>query len=132
MGVKTNWANTACTVLICRLIDPWTWRDYHAASRHVHEMLDSVAHQVITVVDFSNAATLPKDSLVHFKHALRHTHPRQALLIIVGANTFIHTIGAIITKTYPTLGNNLHIVSTIEDAYDVIADYHGDDALSRR
>ncbi len=122
MGVSTQWDNEEKTVIRYVYEGKWTWDEYYPEHQKAREMTKSVEHTVHVLVDVRNGALLPKGALTHSRSALTNKPENEGITIIVGANLFIQVMANAVRRIYPEPFKQYRFVSTIEEAYALLAE----------
>ncbi|NWF69602.1 MAG: hypothetical protein HXY40_11000 [Chloroflexi bacterium] len=116
MAVGVTWDNEQHTILLYTFTDPWNWDDYDEAVRHAYALLESTPNRVATIIDFSCTQTLPRGAIKHMSIVAQQPHPKQSMMLIVGASPFIQAISNILASAYPGHGRVVHHVKTLAQA----------------
>jgi hypothetical protein len=89
MPIEIRWADDTQTTIIIQPIGRWTWDDFYQVSDENYRMMEAASgsHRINTILDWSQNATVPKDSLMHGRNILNNKrHPRQGGYVLCGMN----------------------------------------------
>src|SRR5690349_11717640 len=89
MPIDIRWADDTQTTIIIQPIGRWTWDNFYEVSAENYRMMEAAAgsHKIHTILDWSQNATVPKDSLMHGRNILNNQrHPRQGAYVLSGMN----------------------------------------------
>ena len=125
MPISVTWDDAAKTVLLLDFTGTWTWADYDAARAAVNATLDPVKYRVAMIVDFHDSQYVPRDILMHARHALDTSHPVLDTYVLVGANTFLRHIYQLLERAFPLLTARYAVLfaGTRDDARAQLAAY---------
>jgi hypothetical protein len=87
MPIDVHWADDTQTTVLMQPIGKWTWDAFYKASDESYRMMDNAngSHKIHTILDWSQNATFPKDSLMHGRNILNNRrHPRQGVVVLAG------------------------------------------------
>jgi hypothetical protein len=121
MAIRPSWENAAKTVITFEFEGRWTWDDLYHASDLATTMLHEVDHTVDFILDVRHASQMPSDFMSHAGHIAGGTNPKRGLLIVVGANFILRTLGNTLRKFFSDAMKDVVIVGTLEEAHVVIA-----------
>jgi len=122
MGIAVSWDNPQRTIICFDFSQGWDWDDVYAASDQATTMLDSVEHTVHIIMDIRNGGKIPGDLMSHAERIASGHHPRRGMMIVVGANRLLRTVGGGLRKLFPDATRNVIFASDLEEAYEIIAD----------
>jgi len=121
VSIRVAWDNIDKTVIRFEFEDSWTWDDLYAASDEATTMLDTVHNMVDFILNVRNANQIPRDFMNHAGDIASGENPKRGLLIVVGANRLLRTIGGTLRRLFPQATKDVEIVGTLEEAYEVIS-----------
>jgi hypothetical protein len=122
--IQVVWDNIDKTVIRFEFEGSWTWDDLYQASDEATAMLDTVPHMVDFVLDVRNANQIPRDFMNHAGNIANGQNPKRGLLVVVGANRLLRTLGGTLRRLFPQATKDVKIVGTLEEAYEVISKQH--------
>ncbi len=122
MGIKVTWDNAERTIIYFDFEGRWDWDELYTASEQATRMLDSVDHVVDFIMDIREAQQIPKDFMSHAEHIASGSHPRRGIMVVVGANGLLRTLGSGLRRLFPDATRNLAFAADLEEAYEIIAD----------
>lgn len=120
MKIAVDWHNPEKTILSVKLERNWYWEDMYQAAKDINNLLDTVTHPVCTFYDFTNAFTIPPNSLTHIKSLNRNVHPNQSRVAVIGLNLFGRSIINMFVTLYGAMakGADFRVVATVAEAYE--------------
>lgn len=124
MGISVQWDDEARTIIRCVFEPRWTWDDYYRAIDEIYKILDGVSYQVNVIYDLSSTHILPKNVFTNARHVFNiGRHPNYGLLVIVGANSFIHLVESTVRRLVPAAAAkwDIQFAKSLEDAYAVLS-----------
>lgn len=119
MPVDANWANDDHTIIVLRMMFPWTWNEFYTQNKHVQEMFENSVHPVDLIIDTTvtkDGSRLPENAFSHFSQLRRNNHPRQRLTIMVSKSTLAVYVSRIIQRMNPNATGKFHLVKTMDEA----------------
>jgi hypothetical protein len=127
MPFSMDWHNPEKTALRIAYSGTLDANDVFAAHHAAYQLLETVNYPVIIVSDYRAATSTVLGALGRTRPIMEmRYHPNTSKLIIyVGVNRLIATLGRIALRLYPArfAGRELHIVQTIEQV-DLIIQKH--------
>jgi hypothetical protein len=124
MSFNVEWDDEGKTIILITQRDSFVWDEWEALGHELEAMIDSVDHRVDVITDIRDI-TIPKDTLANFPKAARMTsltHPSVGVTVFFGGSHFVQTLANLFEKFYRP-GEKLVFVSTLEEAYEVIAEH---------
>src|SRR5689334_8333352 len=103
MPVINTWDNDEKTIIRMEVSGRWTWDEMYQASESGFAMLDSVAHTVYPILDFSQSLGMPPNAITHARNMMGRQHPRTGMTVFVGANTLFVNLWRIFVRLYALL-----------------------------
>jgi hypothetical protein len=122
MSIKVTWDNAERTIICFDFEGRWDWDELYAASDQATEMLDSVDHMVDFIMDIRETQKIPKDFMSHAERIASGSHPRRGMMVVVGANRLLRTVGSGLRRLFPDATRNLVFAADLEEAEEIIAD----------
>ena len=125
MGVTVAWDNTEKTIMRFDYTGDWTWDDFDAVEPDLQAMMDSVDHQVDTIVVLETSS-VPLGALARFSTIVNSpsfTHPNAGLTVVVGASGLARALADIFGKAHKQTAAKIAMASTLEEAYAIIAEH---------
>jgi hypothetical protein len=119
MSIKVVWDNTERNIINFDFQGRWDWDELYAASDQATEMLDSVDYMVDFIMDIRETV-IPKDFMAHAERLASGSHPHRGIMVVVGANGLLRTLGGGLRKLFPDATRNLVFAADVEEAYDII------------
>jgi hypothetical protein len=122
MPIVVEWANPEHTVLLYRVMEQWTWDDFHDANQLSQEMLTSVDHPVDMICDFSTSQTIPPRVLSNIGRALRQKRPAHARQIVaVGVTGLLRNLADVLRTLYPNATANVIDAHSLDHAFRLLS-----------
>jgi hypothetical protein len=122
MGIKVTWDNADRTIISFDFEGRWDWDELYIASDQATAMLDSTDHTVDFIMDIRETQQIPKDFMSHAERIASGSHPRRGIMVVVGANGLVRTLGGGLRRLFPDATRNLVFAADLEEAYEIIAD----------
>lgn len=114
--------NTAKSIIRITFIPPWTWEQFDEVVVKSRQMRATVAHDIATFFDFSAVHTLPSGALGYFRREYQRLLQNEDILIVVGANALVRSIGRMVAVISARQRKNIFYVDTMADAHALLAD----------
>lgn len=122
MPIIVEWANPERTVLLYRVVQHWTWDDFHAANQQSNDFFASVDHPVDLICDFSTSQTIPPRVLSNIGRALRQKRPSNVRQIVaVGITGLMRNLADVLRTLYPHATANVIDAHTIDHAFRLLS-----------
>lgn len=90
-----SWYDPEKTILICEVVERWSWDESYEVILKMNEWLSTVQHGVYSVFHFQrNASLLPqgKTAIADMRKLMNTEHPNDQLIILVGASSLVTTL----------------------------------------
>lgn len=120
MPINIFWDNDEKTILIRKMLDPWTWQDYANAIEEVHQKLTEVDHTVDIVVDCTAIDAIPVGGLGSLLKSNRDYPPNAGNQYIVSSSNFIELFSHTLAKMASNYKNYFIYKPTMDAAYSEI------------
>jgi hypothetical protein len=121
MGFNITWDNQEKTIVKAEISAPFTWDELFAAWDTVVGMVSSMPHPVHIVV-LSQAPGFPPGNVLAQLNRISISVPdNTGLAIMVTTNRFIAVINSTLFKLSPKMSKRGRVVSSLDDAYALIA-----------
>jgi hypothetical protein len=122
MPVTVEWYNPEHNIIHFQFIAPWTWTDYGEADHHAREMMDTVQHKVEFILNFERMRHLPSNSFLHLRRAANDVHRNQGMIVIIGVNVLVRTLGNVMEAVYPRIAKDRRLAADLQEAEHIIAE----------
>ena len=121
MAITTEWYDTEKTIIRNIHDGSWTWNEFHKAISDIEEMLETVPHRVMIIVDISKSSVMPAGVPSQFSK-LRNfwTHPKIEGAIMVGMSRFVQVFFSIFIKVSPQISQLMQTAGTLDEAEKLI------------
>ena len=121
--IRISWDDAAQTILRRDADFGWTWAELEQANQEMAAILDTVEHDVCTlVVQNYSQSYLPPNPLSRISAMLPRRHPRVVLSVVVSKSSVIASFLKIITTLYPK-ASHLRYADNVEGARLIIREY---------
>jgi hypothetical protein len=120
MSIMVTWDKADRTIISFDFAGRWGWDELYAASDQATGMLDSVDHTVDFIMDIRETQQIPKDFMSHAERLASGSHPHRGIMVVVGANGLLRTLGGGLRKLFPDATRNLVFAADVEEAYEII------------
>ncbi len=117
MAVQIRWLNEEKQIVVQTYQGDWTIKDFIATVNRTYRMIKQVSHPVDVISDFTKSARGPVHLMTLGSHLEKYVSPNQRLMIFVGANSYMRTMGAIAKRVSPTMPY-IHYVQTLDEAHE--------------
>ncbi len=97
--------------------DPWTIDQMDQYTKRAREIYDNASAPVYTVVDVSQAKSLPQGAM-RGRANPEFTHPKAGALVIVGASVLVRTITGVVAKLANM--NRVHFFENRDEAWTFV------------
>lgn len=124
MPVTVTWGDDARSWLYYTVSEPWLWDDFYAATTAGREMrICADVPAVSIVVDVQQARKIPADTLTQVnimgrRDTLVGDHIQR--IVIVGANAFLRSILAMVSRVAPRFGTRMVLVDSLTEAENIL------------
>ena len=122
MGINVSWDDAERKIIYFHFAGQWEWDELYTASDQATAMLDSADHTVDFIMDIREASQNPKDLMSHAERIASGSHPRRGIMVVVGANKLLRTVGSGLRKLFPVATRSVVFANDLEEAYEIIAD----------
>jgi hypothetical protein len=123
MPYQVTWDDEEQTIAVQTYSGTATMKDYYQAIDESAQLLSSVDHTVDLIMDLTAMKSDLKGFLTAVSYANKQVPANQRLVVVVGANRFVQTMGRIAGTIAPKATENVYFVDTLEDAHRVITEY---------
>jgi hypothetical protein len=121
MGFNITWDNQEKTIVKAEISAPFTWEELFAAWDNVVDMVSNKPYPVHIVV-ISQASGFPPGNVLAQLNRISISVPdNTGLAIMVTTSRFIAVINSTLFKLSPKMSKRGRVVSSLEDAYALIA-----------
>lgn len=105
MSIEVIWDNPQQTIVRFVYTDKWDWQTFREVVILGNEMMDTVAHPVISIVDMSSTFFIPPGSITHIRWAVEYSgnHNNSRKVVFVRASTLYQMIISALKQAYPNV-----------------------------
>ena len=114
--IQVDWARSVQNTVVWHFTSPWTWEEFTDAKQHADAMIDTVSGVVDTIFVTAKDDAIPPSGLVNLRNLINKRHPRNDLMIVVGAHNFVTAIVNIVIAAMPSFSSQVQFVTTEEEA----------------
>ena len=119
MPVLVNPLENDPSVVIFRLIHPWTVEEWIAGLRTNSQIQESML-SAYTIFDLTDNRTIPHGFFSNLQSIRNNIHGQIRIRFVVGANRMLQTSVDVLGKVLPNVTRSLKFVGSIEEALQVI------------
>lgn len=123
MGYQVGWADREQTIVVQKYSGDVQTREYYQMTDKSAELLSSVEHPVDIILDTTEMKSDLKGFLQAVSYANKKVPENQRLVVVVGANRFMQTMGNIARSIAPKATEKVYFVDTLPEAHKVIEAY---------
>ena len=123
MGVEVVWENEEKTVLRFIYLKGWTWDDVYTGGKQAREMMDSVSHPVVSIIDYQAGGILPSGVPVHFRNMQKILDAKNnsGINVVLAGSTakaFANSFIKLFRQTFPDAKQNAKwfVVDNLDEA----------------
>jgi hypothetical protein len=117
MSMYVWWKNGGKSVLVYTFEGEWTLTDIANSLENRPLLLESVPHQVITIIDLKDCFALPDDLLCFATRLASQHHHQLDITFVVSPGPLIEMSRTIMQKIDQNLGGSVRFVKTVDDTY---------------
>lgn len=118
--IRVEWDNQEKTVVRFTYTGKWTWDEFYIHIKKTNEMMDTVDHICVSIVDMSNSGNLPLGASVHIRNIIRQSmsHNNSGISVFINAETLVKMIIDALRMNYPDIKDfsNFIYAKSIEEA----------------
>ncbi len=123
MGIRAVWDNEEKTIVRHIYEGKWTLADYYGLIDTHRAMLKDLDYEVDIINDLRSAGQTPPNMASAIRYAARNAPKNEGINVMVGADHYIKALIDLVNKTAGVEITEVLHVTTLEDAYMVIADH---------
>ncbi len=120
MAISVQWDNNEQTIVRFEYEGNWDWEGFYKYIGEANEMMDTVPHPVVSIVDMSKTNHMPPNAIAHIRRIVdvSKEHNNSNISVFVGAGRFAEMLFSTLQKVYPDTKTiaGFHFVDTIEEA----------------
>jgi len=121
MPVTIDWFDAEKTAIVQTFVGDWTWEEHFEVIEEFREMMETVDHVVDYVANFEKVQGVPKGTLTNFRNALKNSHPRTGMIVVISTNRFVNALLKTLTTLYNSVSNQgIYQVNTVEEAINLL------------
>jgi hypothetical protein len=123
MPVTIDWGNDEKNVLVATVEWPWTWDELSAAWKTGVDKINSVPYDVHTIAVAKTTRFPVGNILSNLNGITKYVPDNIGLAIMVTENKFQEAINNIFFKLSPGLRQKGRVVSSLEKAFALVAEF---------
>ncbi|GIL13241.1 MAG: hypothetical protein DWB42_10870 [Chloroflexi bacterium] len=123
MGIRIIWDDAAKTIIRHVFEGNWTIEDYYNLISEHQKQLAELKHPVAVINDLRQSGPIPAGIGSAIKYAARKAPAIEEIKFVVGSDRSVKTLIDLINVTAGSDVTDLIYVSTIEEAYALIAEH---------
>jgi hypothetical protein len=123
MGIQLVWEDDGKTVLRHIYDGSWSVQDFITAVDESRKLLLEVEYPVDLIIDMRSADGPPSGIIPAYQYADRKVPDNQRLLVMVNPTEYMKSFNRVVGKVAPRAAANRYVVESLEDAFQLIADY---------
>jgi hypothetical protein len=116
MPVTSEWYNDEKTILMIKYDGVWTLDDYYQNFKVATDMMETVEHNVVTILDFSSSGQIPVQFLTVGNHSERARAKNNIQIIIFGVNRYMEVLAGMFQRIFPNATRDMKIAGSLEEA----------------
>ncbi|MCA0459034.1 MAG: hypothetical protein LCI00_34105 [Chloroflexi bacterium] len=120
MPVAMDWETPERKVIRITFMGTWDVNDLHRLITKRNSMMECVTHYVHQIYDMTGSTSSPSNLLSIMSRAELPSDKKGSLIVIISASDYIKSIANIMRTISPSLFDNVHFVSQVEAAEEVI------------
>jgi hypothetical protein len=118
MPITSEWYDEGKTILYIRYDGNWTLEDYYENFGIANDLIQSVDHNVVTIIDFSTSGTIPVQFLSVGNHSERSRAKNSIQIVVFGITRYMEVLAGLFQRLFPNATRGLKIVGSLEEAVE--------------
>src|SRR5262245_56235477 len=120
MSVTVDWDNNDHSVIRYIYNDRLVWDELDTAIGAGHRLMDVATSTVDIIIDVRNSKLISTSALPRSRQVMQMNHPRQGIIIVVGASTWLRALVDLYHRVYGGNQQKFWMVDTVEEAHELI------------
>jgi hypothetical protein len=120
MTITVDWDNSDHSIIRYIYNDKLVWDELYAAIRAGHRLMDMANGTVDIIVDVRNSKLISTSALPRSRQAMQMVHPRQGIVMVVGASTWLRGLVDLYSRVYGRDRQKFWMVDSVEEAHQLI------------
>jgi carbohydrate-binding DOMON domain-containing protein len=117
MNITVDWDDDSKRIVVYTFRATWMWEDFFKAVEKAKALIDTAPGDVGVIMGGETRyMRLPPNSLTHFRSALRATHPKTRIVVIVSENVYLSMVLDTLTRITGARGSKLKLVGGMDEA----------------
>src|SRR5262245_37024169 len=125
MSITVDWDNSDHSVIRYIYRDKLIWDELYAAIASGHRLMDVANGTVDIIVDVSKSKLISTNALPRSRQAMQMVHPRQGIVIVVGASVWLRSLVDLYHRIYGKDQQKFWMVDSVEEAHQLIRRIRG-------
>jgi len=127
MSVQVNWyQNTPDRILHYHFSSQWTWSHYYDALKKGRHLMQEASGMVCIINDMRETGYVPNNFLIQAKGVIGTRPQNTGLAVFVSTNYFFESMYETLVRIHPEMKENYHLYHDIEQAVEVLNQWHID------
>lgn len=123
MGIQIEWANDEKSIVRFIYEQKWTWEEFYTKIDEANELMDTVEHACVSIIDMRNSNHLPAGAAVHIRNVIRRSmsHNNSGISVFLQADVIVRVMIDVLRKSYPDILDNTEwlYAKTLEEAREI-------------
>lgn len=122
MSIEVYWEDEEQTIVRYDFKGHWTWDEFYPVLEKALEMERAKPYRVDVILDMRKNEVVPANVLTHLKSIADHQPDNIGISVFVSENRFLLSLFSVGTRFYSRIGHYFRVVSSIEEAHQMIRD----------
>ncbi len=126
MGIEIEWDNEQHSIMRFIYTDKWTWEEFYTKIDEANQLMDTVAHSCVSIIDMRNSNFLPAGAAVHIRNVIRKSmsHNNSGISVFLQADVIVRVMIDVLRRSYPDILENTDwlYAKTLEEARQIAQD----------
>jgi hypothetical protein len=131
MTITVDWDNSDHSVIRYVYNDKLVWDELRTAMEAGHRLMDMASGTVDIIVDVRNSKLISANALPRSRQAAQFVHPRQGIVMVVGASTWLRALVDLYYRVYGRDQQKFWMVDSVEEAHQLIRQIRASTASTR-
>ncbi len=131
MGITVFWDDDARTIIRHIYQGGWDWSDFYKALQEANAMMDGVNYKVGLIIDVQGSGLVPSGAISQIGGLRGQAHRNSGMAVLVGSNMLVRLLYDIFEKAYRGTDANFVMVSTLDEARQVIGKWRQSPAYTQ-
>jgi hypothetical protein len=123
MGITIGWDNEEKSVMRFEYHGIWSWEEFYKNIEEANQMMDTVNHPVVSIIDMRDSPYLPPNAAVHIRNVIRMSmsHNNSGISVFLKATRIIEAMIEVLRQVYPDILEQTEWLycDTLEEAREI-------------